>query len=167
MLYIFDKDGTLVQQINGERPPNKLSEQKPIPGVLAKCQALIAEGHLLAVASNQGGVAFGYITAAEAHEMVKQIADYIGATTYAVCVTHPNGKKRSAKRESHFRKPDGGMIEYLMDAFGVSKAETVYIGDLDTDQQAAEAAGVKFIWASEFFGWEEKKGGLATKAQRK
>ena len=155
MLYIFDKDGTLVQQINGERPPNSLAEQKPIPGVLAKCQKLIADGHLLAVASNQGGVAFGFITAVEAHAMVKQIADYIGATTYAVCVTHPTGKKKSARRESHFRKPDGGMIEYLMDAFGVLPTETVYIGDMDTDQQAAEAAGVKFIWAKDFFGQGE------------
>ncbi|MBI1282505.1 MAG: HAD-IIIA family hydrolase [Anaerolineaceae bacterium] len=153
MLYIFDKDGTLVQDIDGKRPPNKLSEQKPIAGVLEKCQALIADGHLLAVASNQGGVAFGYITAAEAHEMVKQIADYIGATTYAVCVTHPNGKRKAARRESRFRKPDSGMIDYLMDAFGVLPSETVYIGDLGTDQQAAEAAGVKFIWAKDFFGW--------------
>jgi HAD superfamily hydrolase (TIGR01662 family) len=154
MLYIFDKDGTLVQDIDGKRPPNTLDEQKPIHGVLAKCQALIAEGHLLAVASNQGGVAFGYITATEAHAMVKQIADYIGATTYAVCVTHPNGKRKAAKRESRFRKPNGGMIEYLMDSFGVSAADTVYIGDLDTDREAAEAAGVKFVYAKDFFGWE-------------
>ena len=154
MLYIFDKDGTLVEQINGERPPNSLDEQKPIAGVLEKCKALIKEGHLLAVASNQGGVAFGHITAVEAHAMVKQIADYIGATTYAVCVTHPNGKKKAAKRESRFRKPNSGMIEYLMDAFGVLPSETVYIGDMDTDQEAAEAVGVKFMWASEFFGWE-------------
>lgn len=155
MLYIFDKDGTLVEQINGERPPNSLAEQKVIPGVVEKCQALIAEGHLLAVASNQGGVAFGFITAVEAHAMVKQIADTIGATAYAVCVTHPNGKKKAARRESRFRKPNAGMLEYLMDAFGVAAADTVYVGDMDTDQEAAEAVGVRFVWASEFFGWEE------------
>jgi D-glycero-D-manno-heptose 1,7-bisphosphate phosphatase len=154
MLYIFDKDGTLVEQINGERPANNLAEQKVIPGVLEKCQTLIAEGHLLAVASNQGGVAFGFITAVEAHAMVKQIADTIGATAYAVCVTHPNGKKKAARRESRFRKPNSGMLEYLMDAFGVAAADTVYVGDMDTDQEAAEAVGVKFMWASEFFGWE-------------
>jgi D-glycero-D-manno-heptose 1,7-bisphosphate phosphatase len=154
MLYIFDKDGTLVENVNGERPANTLEEQKPFPDVLPKCQALIAEGHLLAVASNQGGVAFGHMSAAQAHVMVQHITTYIGAITYAVCVTHPKGSKKSAKRESSFRKPNGGMIEYLMDAFGVSKAETMYIGDLETDQQAAKAAGVKFMWANEFFGRE-------------
>jgi len=41
-----------------------------------------------------------------------------------------------------------------MDAFGVSKADTVYIGDMDSDQQAAEAAGVQFMWAKDFFGRE-------------
>ena len=152
MLYIFDKDGTLVQDVDGKRPPNTLDEQKPFPDVLAKCQMLIAEGHLLAVASNQGGVAFGMMTATQAHALVQQITTYIGAITYAVCVTHPTGKKKSARRESHFRKPDGGMIEYLMDAIGVLPADTVYIGDMDTDQQAAEAAGVKFEWAKDFFG---------------
>ncbi len=151
MLYIFDKDGTLVHSINGERPPNKLDEQKPIDGVLEVCKALIADGHLLAVASNQGGVAFGHITALEAHAMVKQITDYIGATTYAVCVTHPNGRKKAARRESRFRKPAAGMIEYLMDAFGVLPVDTVYVGDMDTDREAAEAAGVGFAWADAFF----------------
>ncbi|MBA3872579.1 MAG: HAD-IIIA family hydrolase [Anaerolineae bacterium] len=154
MLYIFDKDGTLVQDVDGKRPPNTLDEQKPFPDVLPKCQALIAEGHLLAVASNQGGVAFGLMTAEQAHMLVQHITTYIGATTYAVCVTHPNGKTKSARRESRFRKPSGGMIEYLMDAFGVSKADTVYIGDMDSDQQAAEAAGVAFEWAKDFFGRE-------------
>jgi D-glycero-D-manno-heptose 1,7-bisphosphate phosphatase len=154
MLYIFDKDGTLVQDFDGKRPPNTLEEQKPFPDVLPKCQALIAEGHFLAVASNQGGVAFGFMTAAQAHLLVQAITTYIGATTYAVCVTHPNGRKKAAKRESPFRKPNGAMIEYLMDAFGVSKEDTMYIGDLDSDQQAAEAAGVKFAWAKDFFGRE-------------
>lgn len=151
MLYIFDKDGTLVQNIDGNRPPNTLDEQKTFEDVLAVCKALIADGHILAVASNQGGVAFGHITAVEAHAMVKQIADYIGATTYSVCVTHPNGRKKAARRESRFRKPGAGMIEYLMDAFGVLPAETVYIGDMDTDREAAEAAGVQFEWANAFF----------------
>jgi phosphoglycolate phosphatase-like HAD superfamily hydrolase len=32
--------------------------------------------------------------------------------------------------------------------------ETIFIGDMETDRQAAEAAGVKFIWAWEFFGRE-------------
>ena len=154
MLYIFDKDGTLVHNIDGERPANTLDEQKPFDDVLPKCQALIAQGHYLAVASNQGGVAFGFMSAAQAHIMVKGIADYIGATTYAVCVTHPNGRKKAAKRESRFRKPQGGMIEYLMDAFGVLPAETVYIGDMDTDREAAEAAGVGFIDANTFFARE-------------
>ena len=154
MLYIFDKDGTLVQDVDGKRPPNTLEEQKPFPDVLGKCQALIAEGHLLAVASNQGGVAFGMMTATQAHTLVQHITTYIGATTYAICVTHPKGRKKAAKRESQFRKPNGGMIEYLMDAFGVSKEDTMYIGDLDSDREAAEAVGVTFAWAKDFFGRE-------------
>jgi phosphoglycolate phosphatase-like HAD superfamily hydrolase len=40
-----------------------------------------------------------------------------------------------------------------MRAAGYSPAETLMVGDSDTDKQAAEAAGVRFEWAADFFGW--------------
>ena len=43
------------------------------------------------------------------------------------------------------------MIQYLMDALGFAPQDTVYIGDLDSDREAAEAAKVKFEWANEFW----------------
>jgi D-glycero-D-manno-heptose 1,7-bisphosphate phosphatase len=155
MLIIFDKDGTLVYSL-GDRPPNTLQEQVIVPGVLEHCAELRQQGHILAVASNQGGVAFGRFSLQEAHLLVKSVADAIGAITYAVCVVHPNGKTRATKRESIYRKPNPGMIEYLMDATGFLPADTLYVGDLDTDRDSAQAAGVRFEWADTFF---ERSGG--------
>ena len=46
------------------------------------------------------------------------------------------------------RKPDPGMIFYLQNAFNAT--QTLFVGDLDTDRQCAENAGVSFMWASDW-----------------
>jgi phosphoglycolate phosphatase-like HAD superfamily hydrolase len=64
------------------------------------------------------------------------------------------------RRESEFRKPRPGMLRYLMDALGFPKDETLFVGDSEDDQQAAEGAGVRFVSASEFFAAENRVLGL-------
>ena len=53
-----------------------------------------------------------------------------------------------------FKKPDTGMLQIAYDILeargcAISKSNTVYIGDLDTDRQAAEKFGIDFIEASD------------------
>lgn len=150
MLYIFDKDNTLVESV-GNRPANTVSEQKLMKGVKEKCGELIAEGHTLAVASNQGGVAFGILTEAEANELVSHAANLIGAVAFECCPFHPKGRVRPYNCESEDRKPNPGMLNKLIGSLAFNKADTVYIGDMETDKQAAEAAGVAFCYAHDFF----------------
>lgn len=154
MLIIFDKDNTLVHSLDG-RPANTLEEQVLIEGVVERCAQLRAKGHTLAVASNQGGVAFGYFSVEDAHALVARVAEAIGAQHYAVCVCHPHGDVPGAARESAFRKPNPGMLLYLMDALGFDARETIYVGDRDEDREAAGRAGVRFAWAQEFFAQED------------
>jgi HAD superfamily hydrolase (TIGR01662 family) len=152
MLYIFDKDNTLVyNHTNPNRPPNNITEQKLIPGVAEDCFVLGLEGNTLAVASNQGGVAYGFLDASSAHLLVRSAASAIGAEHYAVCVTHPDGSIPALARESRFRKPEPGMLLYLMDALGFAPEETVYVGDRCEDRDAAARAKVSFRWAWEVF----------------
>jgi histidinol phosphatase-like enzyme len=50
-----------------------------------------------------------------------------------------------------WRKPAAGMLlQAIVDA-GVTPAETLMVGDLPEDRQAAAAAGCDFQWANEFF----------------
>jgi D-glycero-D-manno-heptose 1,7-bisphosphate phosphatase len=67
-----------------------------------------------------------------------------------MCPHHPNGRNEYAIT-CDYRKPAPGMLLSLMGQFGVSADETIYVGDMDSDRQAAEAAGVTFIHASKFF----------------
>jgi HAD superfamily hydrolase (TIGR01662 family) len=161
MLYIFDKDGTLCPGVpkakgNGTRPPNKFSEQKYFPDVLGKIGPLKDAGHLIAVASNQGGVAFGIFNEAQAGELVAAAAAYIEADGFAMCPYHPKGFVTPFNIESPFRKPAPGMILHLMNRFGVAPEDTIMVGDWDSDREAAEAAGCQFIHADVFFEREKE-----------
>ena len=43
------------------------------------------------------------------------------------------------------------MLLRIMSRLGVSGEETLFVGDLPTDREAAGRAGVHFMWANEFF----------------
>jgi len=148
MLYIFDKDSTICKSViekNGKsRCPNTLDEQDYFHDVMSITENLRAEGHTLAIASNQGGVAFGIFSADEAELLVKAAADYIGAVAYRVCFCHPRGKVAPYNVESYNRKPQPGMLKELMDELGFTPDNTLVVGDWATDQEAARAAGCHF-----------------------
>ncbi len=153
MLYIFDKDGTLVGNPGPGRPANHIDEQRLLPGVAEKCAALVTQGHSLAVASNQGGVAFGFISYDQARALVEHAAGLIGARWAHFCPHHPKGSIKKYRGESECRKPRPGMLLDLMAWAGCGPEETVFVGDREEDRLAAEAAGVRFEWAVDFFGW--------------
>ncbi len=153
-LIVFDKDGTLIASY-GRRPANTLREQVFLPGVLAKCARLRAAGHTLAVASNQGGVAYGILSRADARALVRDVARRIGASAWRCCPHHPGGRVAEYTVECNCRKPKPGMILDIMYKLGFERSQTIYIGDQESDAQAAAAAGVRFISAHEFFGGRE------------
>ena len=63
----------------------------------------------------------------------------------------------SFNNEIHFsyrmdwRKPKGGMLEFLISKYHLKKSECLFVGDLPTDEQAAKNAGIAFQYAHEFF----------------
>lgn len=160
MLIIFDKDGTLIAS-HGKRPANTPAEQQPLPGVAKKLAALRAAGHTLAIASNQGGVAWGFLSEREAQALVRDAAVKVGGVDLWRCCCYD---ERAAMRNpgnpfarpSPRRKPAPGMLREIMSAAGFAPTETLMVGDQDSDRLAAEAAGCKFRWAADFFGWRDK-----------
>jgi histidinol phosphatase-like enzyme len=54
---------------------------------------------------------------------------------------------------AQWRKPQSGMLLQALADFKAAPAEALMIGDMDSDRQAAEAAGVPFAWAADFFGF--------------
>lgn len=133
-LVIFDLDGTLTPQ----RPSSTAAfERQLCPGVAERCRELVAAGHTLAVASNQGGIAKGLSVAA--------VEDHLGW----VCSELRMTAYRFAWERTR-KKPSSAMLLELMEQFGAAPTETWLIGDSEDDERAAVAAGVRFVHVSAF-----------------
>jgi D-glycero-D-manno-heptose 1,7-bisphosphate phosphatase len=163
-LAIFDIDGTITEikpEIRARKPrlvtPNKLGEQQPIPGVVEGLTRLRETGVQVALATNRGGVAFGYTSYEEAEALAQEAADLCGIPEAKIYVCPYHAKARGPRanlqfaREDDCRKPNPGMLNQALTDFGVSPEYAFFVGDKDTDRQAAESAGIKFFWADEFF----------------
>lgn len=154
-LIIFDKDWTIVRPCHEGRFINSIEDQILLPGVAEKCQKLLAAGYILAVASNQGGVACEFMTYEQAEAIVAHAARLIGATLFRFCPHHPKGTHKFYAHKCDCRKPKPGMLISLMEAAGVEGC--TYVGDMESDRLAALAAAkagyeVRFEWAKDYFG---------------
>jgi D-glycero-D-manno-heptose 1,7-bisphosphate phosphatase len=153
-LYIFDADGTLRRTtVPGLPCPNRAGEWELIPGVrerLARIEWGGLRGARFGVATNQGGVALGYLTLAAARRLLAEMV------YEAFGVPPPPGSIEICPHAPHAgcacRKPEPTMLLRLMRRFGATPAETLFVGDMDRDEEAARRAGTHFAWAHEFFG---------------
>lgn len=155
-LYIFDADGTLRRTtVAGQPCPNKEGEWELIPGVgqrLARIEWGAATGAHFGVASNQGGVGMGYFSYETAFALLREMAwEALGREP-------PEGAIEMCPHAPFAgcpcRKPKPLMLLRLMHRFGVRRDQTLFVGDMDRDAEAARRAGVRFAWAHEFFGWD-------------
>lgn len=153
-LVIFDVDGTLTETKSGKTFRETASDWQWLPGRLEKLHKLQEQGVQIAVATNQGGVAFGFLKVEDIQSQLFRMCQEAGIrpTRLYVCYTHPKGKIEQYRMVDKRRKPGPGMLLEAMSDFGVSKRSTLYVGDMEDDKLAAKNAGCDFVWASAFFG---------------
>jgi histidinol-phosphate phosphatase family protein len=151
-LLMLDRDGTLNRSF-GTRPPNHPAEVELLPGVAAKLQQYAAMGWRIVIVTNQGGVAFGYQTEARAQATHQALLDALPVDVDAsyLCPHHPEGTITRYAIDCPNRKPAPGAILDALERFGAQPQDCLFVGDMDTDRQAAAAAGVPFAWAWNFF----------------
>lgn len=156
-LVIFDADGTLRRcTVPGQPCPNDHGEWELIPGVAEKVASL-PEGVRFAIVSNQGGVGLGMMPMAKAYELLEVLAaKAFWDTRKAHCWIH--ACIHAPKEGCACRKPSPLMLYKAMESAHCKPAETLYVGDMESDREAAQRAGVDFLWAWEFFGWEPVEG---------
>ncbi|MFP4343160.1 MAG: HAD hydrolase-like protein [Anaerolineales bacterium] len=171
MLYIFDLDTTLVTKYTSD----------PLPNVLEKLQALRAAGHDLAVATNQGGLAWGAWTGRAKYptitamatrfiQIVRLLPPLQGAHWFvavydervrlalerfealAEALTEAGQEiQLHAAADPEWRKPRSGMLRAACRLYGVAPEEALYVGDMETDAEAAGGIGMPFAYAADFF----------------
>ena len=143
-LVIFDRDGTLIEDTGYPINPAGLVWQ---PGALKVIAWLRSQGFIVAVATNQSGVARGYFTLEQVEKFHAAMDTTIQAEggrvdVYAICPHLINGAVAEYAIDCDCRKPTPGLINQLLEKFQVRPECAVLIGDRDTDVLAGQAAGV-------------------------
>jgi histidinol-phosphate phosphatase family protein len=133
---LLDRDGTLVVDVPYNGDPAKVV---PVPGALAALDRLRAAGILLAVISNQSGVARGVLSLDDVAAVNRRIEQLLGPLgPVFVC---PHGVDEGCR----CRKPAPGLIVRAARALDVPPARCAVIGDTGADVEAALAAGARPI----------------------
>jgi D-glycero-D-manno-heptose 1,7-bisphosphate phosphatase len=150
-LVIFDADGTLCTTASGQTFRRGAADWKVLPRRPEVLQELATMGKGRALASNQGGVAFGHLKDEEISAELYRLGAALGIVVVWWCPHHPQGTVPGFTEDCPHRKPKPGMLTGIMEQQGASPERTLFVGDRPEDQQAAQAAGTRFAWAWEFF----------------
>lgn len=129
---LFDRDGTLIQDVPYNRDPDRV---RPLAGAREALARLRAAGLRLGVVTNQSGLGTGRLTHADlarVHERVTQLLGPID--TWQVCPHRPEADCRC-------RKPAPGLVLDAARALGTTPQRCVVVGDVGRDMVAAGAAG--------------------------
>jgi len=153
-LYVFDLIGTLVKPV--KKPVKGIDDVEFLPGVETMCLYLRDKRCDLAIASNQGGVAYGHLTFEQAQQLIKDVCKALDIGQWRMCPHHPDGTVKEYSKSCRCRKPKPNMIKSIREAnaYYTWKGQfrpCVYIGDTDIDKQTAENAGIEFVLARDFF----------------
>jgi D-glycero-D-manno-heptose 1,7-bisphosphate phosphatase len=165
-LIIFDIDGTITEikpEIVKKYPravtPNKLGEQQAIAGMREILADIKKAGIHIALATNRGGVAWGYSTFEESISFAQEAADLCGIPEAKLYISPYHAKAKGPRviekyaLEHDWRKPNPGMLLQAMEDFKIEPQNTLFVGDRETDKLAAENANLDFQWANKFFNF--------------
>ena len=140
-LVILDRDGVI--NVDSDDYIKTPEEFQPIPGSLEAITRLNQAGYRVVVATNQSGVARGYLTLDglnRIHAKLARALTAVGGHLDAI-VYCPHGPDEGCA----CRKPKPGMYLEIASRLGVTLTDVPAVGDALRDVQAAEAAGARPI----------------------
>ncbi|AWT52770.1 HAD-IIIA family hydrolase [Mycolicibacterium smegmatis] len=133
---LLDRDDTIIEDVPYLNDPGGVV---PVAGADDALNSLRANGILLAVVTNQSGVAKGLIDTDQLAEVNARVDELLGPfDTWQICV-------HDAGDGCECRKPRPGMVLAAAEALGVPPDRCVLIGDTGGDVQAALAARARAV----------------------
>jgi D-glycero-D-manno-heptose 1,7-bisphosphate phosphatase len=140
-LIVLDRDGV----INRDSPDfiRTVADWEPLPGSLEAIARLTAAGWTVVVATNQSGIARGYLTTGELDRIHARMADAArsaGGRIDAIFYC-PHGPDD----DCDCRKPRPGLFGQIEARYGRPVRGVPSIGDSARDVEAARAAGARPI----------------------
>ncbi|MBE0635697.1 HAD family hydrolase [Candidatus Bipolaricaulota bacterium] len=144
---LLDRDGVISQQTAFVNEPDDLNL---IDGAAAAIARLNAAGWPVAIITNQGGIAMGYLSEEMLHKIHARLENLLaeeGAHVDAIfyCAHHEDAKLPQYKTQCECRKPNTGMLEQARDRLGIDLGKSVVVGDRTTDILAGIRGGCSTI----------------------
>ncbi|MEO0073562.1 MAG: D-glycero-beta-D-manno-heptose 1,7-bisphosphate 7-phosphatase [candidate division WOR-3 bacterium] len=146
----FDRDGTLNEDSGYVHTPEEFCW---LAGAKEAIKAVNDAGYLAIVVSNQAGIARGYYTKQEVHDLhrwmnleLRRVGAHIDA--FYFCPHHPDAGTGQYRIACKCRKPEPGMILQAAREWNIDLEQSIAIGDHETDITAFHHAGVKRIASS-------------------
>lgn len=139
----LDRDGVVVN--NSEHYYIWRADQLEfVEGIFDNLKLLQQKGYQLFIVSNQGGISRGLYTREDILKLHQQIIftmrdHQIQIRDIAFCPHHPDHEKCLC------RKPASLMIDKLIARYEIAKAQSVMIGDSESDMESAQQAGIRGI----------------------
>lgn len=159
-LIIFDADGTLRRCVAHCGPCHSDAGQwEIIPGVREVLQCYNWQTTCVGIATNQAGIALGHRTAEAVMAELKLLCDHLfpGSSVGIYVCPHADEQRCLC------RKPSPGLLWFNVmrhdlalhtTALPLQHSSVLFVGDSPEDEQAACTMGIRFLNASEFFGWD-------------
>ena len=141
----FDRDGVLNVDVNYLY---KTEDFQWIAGAKEAIKYYNDQGYLVFVVTNQSGVARGYYSEADVHNLHKWMQQELAAAGARIdafyhCPHHVQGSVVEYSLDCGCRKPAPGLLLQAMEEWPVNKDQSLLIGDKPSDIEAAQAAGIK------------------------
>jgi len=141
----FDRDGVLNED---DGYTFKISEFRWKEGAKEAIRMCNQAGYYVFVVTNQAGIARGFYQPRDVDKLHSWMNNELfshGAhiDDFQFCPFHSEGKIPEYALQSQYRKPGAGMIENLIEAWGVNIDGSMLIGDKASDIEAARCAGIK------------------------
>jgi histidinol-phosphate phosphatase family protein len=136
----LDRDGVLVREVDYLRDPSQLAVLRGVPQAM---KSLRSAGFKLVVATNQSGVARGYLSLAmleRIHLELKRRLARDGAKWDALYYS-----PHAADSGHSWRKPGIGMLKAARKRFHLDLKGCYFVGDTTVDVQTARNAGCAAI----------------------
>jgi D-glycero-D-manno-heptose 1,7-bisphosphate phosphatase len=152
----LDRDGVVIEDTHYI---DAIDRVRLIPGSAEAVAALNQAGWLVAIATNQAGVARGLFSI----ETVQKIHDHLGELLLGYgakvdrvyfCPHHPEGIEEAFRGGCECRKPKPGMLLKAAEELGIDLAQSWMIGDRVSDLEAGAAAGCQTVLVRTGYGNE-------------
>ncbi len=134
----FDRDGTLMEEVNYCKDPNDVAL---IPGAAEALALLKGRGFKNIIVTNQSGIGRGWVTLEQYGQVQAALLEKLGPgavdATY-FCPDRPD-------QESTCRKPLPGMVLQAAREYGIDLGRSFLVGDTASDIWCGRNAGVHTV----------------------